>query len=423
MSQTILFFEPINHMYKVLISLAKRDYKIIAFHTMPINAVAPYEQANELIEQAIEIKSWYDFDALEKIVNDIQKDHDIKGIYAGAEITLPFEAYIKEKLGLPTNGYETTLRNLDKYRVRKTLAEKGLTQLACFSKSELEAMDSWPLQGAGFFKPANGAGSANVWRINSIEQLRKCQLQWNDKSNIMYDFLRDYMEKNDEYFLEQEAQGELMSVEVMTFEGQSQVLGMTSRSVASRDSAIEMGCSFPYEHKFKAQIIEKVLQYHQALDIKHGATHTEVIVDEDGNVELVEMNLRFAGYDMLYVISRAYDTDISQAIADLVVGQKPRLPELSDVKKFSGFLCIMPPDGLKTFDSIEFPEKIELSRVLKAVGHEFKSTDSQLDYVGSCIISADSYGALLDTAKEVRDGIKVNGKTFADDINAQVVLA
>ena len=133
------------------------------------------------------------------------------------------------------------------------------------------------------------------------------------------------------------------------------------------------------------------------------------------------MNLRFAGYDMLYVISRAYDQDISQAIADLVVGKKPQLP--NEIKKISGFLCIMPPDGLVQFDSIEFPQQIELSRVLKPLGEPLKGTSSQLDYVGSCIISADSYPAFLDTARQVRAEIKVNGQCFADDINAKVRLA
>ncbi|MGL1958985.1 MAG: ATP-grasp domain-containing protein [Colwellia sp.] len=418
--KAVLFFEPLNHMYKVLISISKRGYKVIALHTMPVKAVPPYEEADELIHSSIEINDWYDFKVLEHQISAIKEEFDICGIYAGAEITLSFEAYIKEKLSLPTSGYEITTRNLDKYQVRKRLKAHGLTKLACLSKQELMNLTEWPLSGAGFFKPTNGAGSVNVWRINSIDKLNECKSRWEDKSDIYYDFLKDYIEKSNEYFLEQEAEGDLFSVECMTFEEQTQVLGITSRSVLQRDPAIEMAMSFPFHHSFGEEIEVQVKQYIKVLGIKNGATHTEIIVDSDGNIELIEMNLRFAGSDMLYATSEAFNFDISEALADLVLGQKPKLPDTTT--NFASLLLIMPPIELTHFNSIEFPESVKFSRLMKPLGKSIISTTNQIDYLGSCIITAPSYDELLKLSQHVRAEIKVNGQTIQHDTNSQIIL-
>ena len=304
--KSLIILEPLNHMYGVIKGAHRMGYKILALHSLPLSAPPPYEGAVECIDEKHEVEDWYDLEGILKKVKEKFSQYDIVGTYAAAEITLFFEAYYRALHSIPGNSMRCIEQNLNKYNVRKCLIEKGLSKVKALNDREISELTSWPFSNGAYFKPINGSGSARVTRCGNIDDVITATKSWANKDEIGIPVLKAYIEKDDGYFLEEEIVGELMSLECFTVNGVMHPLGLTSRTLLSRDKSIEMGANFPYEHPLKEKIIEKVNAIHQALEIQHGATHSEVIVCEDGDIELVEINLRFGGADLLYITSLAY---------------------------------------------------------------------------------------------------------------------
>ena len=408
-------------MYGVVQAAYELGYKVVALHSLPLNAPPPYEQALAHIDSSVCIKDWYDFEGLMSSIDEAFNQYTIVGTYAAAEITLCFEAYFRQIFSLPGNSLSCVETNLNKCTVRKTLVAKGLSTLTALSQQQTEALAAWPFDGAAYFKPANGSGSAAVTRCSSMEDLRKAQQAWEDKDNIAIPVLRAYIEKNNQYFLEQEAVGELLSVESFVVNKQVHVLGLTSRTVLNRDKAIEMGANFPYEHPQKTQIIAKVKAIHQALNIQHGATHTEVVISSRHDIELVEINLRFAGADLLYIASLAFKHNLAAKLVALITGEDPKMHELKPVG-MATMQYILAPNNTPQFNSIEFPKDVTLFKAFKKPGTMLGASRNQIDHIGGFVLEADSSENLIQSTKNVRQLIRVNDAPLGDDINNQVTI-
>jgi biotin carboxylase len=421
MKKALLVLEPLNHIYGVVNAAKELGYHIIAIHSMALFAPEPYTGALENIDVAIKTTQWTDYQQLQLLLVEQSQGYEIVGVYTAAEITLIFAAYIQEKLSLVGTPLDTVVKYLNKDLVRKTLKEHQLTDLDCFNVEEIINLEKWPFEGSGFFKPINGSGSANVKEVHNLEQLQQQVNQWEDKSHIFIPVLKDYIEQNNRYFLEESAKGELMSVESLVQNGQVNVLGLSSRSLLKRDMAVEMGACFPYQHPLSEQIIAKVKAFHQVLGITNGPTHTEVMVDDNGHIELVEMNLRFAGADTMLITGMALETSVAKLLVKLAVNAPIDVQTLKTTR-FASMQFFLAPQNMLTFDSVSFSDTVEFTRVMKAAGSKLTSTDNQIDHIAGFLISADSYEVLLESIKEARKKTQVNQHSLAGDINNQVFI-
>lgn len=421
--QAIIILEPLNHMFKVLQTAHERGYVAISMNSLGANATPPYEAAQACVDAEYRVPSWTDRDAVLQVFERIKNDFDVVGTYASSEITLPLDAIFREQLGLPNSGVGTVVRNLDKLKVRSLLRENGLSNLRTLSMAEIQDLTEWPFPGStAFFKPNSGAGSANVWHCRNMDDVKKCLEKWSYKDEIPYSILLDLIDSTGQYFLEEAAIGKLFSVESLVVDGTVNVMGFTDRAVSARDAAIEMGLFFPYKNRFEQQIIDKISKIHQAMGIKHGPTHAEIIVDEKGNIELVEMNLRFAGYDMLAVVSHSLQQDVSELLVDLALGKQLKLELPEQIRKAAAISMVMPPLDIEVFDSISFPDSVHFSKVMKPLSHKVISHDSQLDYIGSCVFTAESYEDLLQKNEQIRKQIIVNGKSIEHCQNNEIQI-
>lgn len=419
--QAVLFLEPINHIFGVLHTAHQKGYAAISLNCLGIKASAPYAEAQDCISAEYRISSWTDKTAVMAAFEQICADFDVVGTYTGSEITLEYNAIFRQQLGLPTSTPETVVRNLNKLKVRRLLNDHGLSALQTVSMKEMATLQEWPFERSGFFKPNSGAGSANVWHCKTMDDLRNSIVKWHDRNRIQYQVLLDHIESTGEYFLEEAAPGKLFSVESIVVDGKVTVIGMTGRAVSARDSAIEMGCFFPFSSPFEKSIIEKVTRIHEVMEIKHGPTHAELIIDDKGNLELVEMNIRFAGYDMLSVVSYALQKDFSETLLALALGQLPDCNSFKPVVA-SGIAMVMPPSDLKIFESLDFPQDVVFTRLMKPLGEEIKSHDSQLDYVGSGVLLADNSEQLIEKLCAIRSNTTVNGKSIEHCQNNEIVI-
>ncbi|CAI3119596.1 hypothetical protein MWMV2_MWMV2_03660 [Acinetobacter oleivorans] len=421
MKETFLVFEPLNHMFKVIIAAKARGLKVIVFHSMPLNFPSPYEEAKICIDEAFEVTSWSDYESIFFKISSIEATHKFVGTYAAAEITLYIEALVREKYALLTTPPEVICKYLDKFEVRKQLCLSELSHLNYFHKNEVIKMEKWPFSGKAFFKPCCGAGSTRVKKCESFSDVYKLQEQWNDKTDIFPLILREFIENSNDYFLEEAVEGELVSVECLTYQRDTIVLGVSSRSLLRKDQTIELGASFPYQHDRSLEIIDKVIKAHKILGITHGPTHTEVIVSNSGAIEIIEVNLRMAGSDMLLLMNAGLKTNIENILVGLSLGEKPSV-SFSKEKHVAAMQLVLAPSDTKIFETISFPPEVDSFRQLKPSGTKLNSTDTEGDYVGSFIVSAENNQQLISKVHLIRNKIRINGELIAGADNNEVIV-
>lgn len=424
MQNCFVVIEPANHGYKVIEAAAARGLHVVVFHANPLRAEGAYRAGLEAIGECHQIASWEAEAAMFRLMLETLAGRPVMGTYAGHESLLPLDATLREHAGLPTHGRGAYTHLLDKRWVRARLRDAGLTQLGNCDARAVLARGAWPWPGkAAYLKPATGSGSVHVSRCASVADVAEGLRQW-DEQLIGFNVLqKQHLMRTGELFLEEEAAGELMSLEGFVFDGRYTPLGLTSRTLLARDNTVEMGATFPYEHPLRQAIIAKVAAMHAELGLRHGATHAELIVTEDGEIELVELNVRFGGSDLLLLIEMAFNESVGDVLVDLACGSRPGTMH----GRHAGYASVqqvLAPRGSTSVAALEFdPGLVVESRMLKAVGTSLNSTDFQQDQVAAFIVRGASYPEVLERAARARSGLRFNGRSLdASDDNNVVVL-
>lgn len=418
-----LVFEPTNHLYPVCEAADRKGYDVVAFHSLPLATWGPYAGARHNIALAVPIPTWDDMDACFQQVLDVCAGHEMAGSYAALELLLEFDSRVQERLGLPGKKPDEVVRLLDKVQVRRRLAEHGLTQLRSFEESEFDTLREWPVGDRGLFlKPVHGAGSVFVTRCRNLDEVHAAFAEWKAADKAAIPILGPYMDSHGGgVFLEEEAVGELMSVEGFVHGGEYHFVGITSRTMLARDPSIEMGWSMAYRHPRQDDIVRTVRQFHDALEISHGLTHMEVIVPDEGPVELVEANLRLIGMDCIMAMNLAYGLLFEDMIVELFVGEMPVMPTAAP--RFTCLHNLLPPYGLRRLESVELADvdALPFHKLVIPFGTDLASTDRQIDYIASFAVCGDSYEDALARAVDIRRRTLVNGTPLGDDPNNVVI--
>lgn len=417
-----LVFEPTNHIFQVIEAADRLGHDVVVFHTLPFPATGPYAGARAAVAASRLVDSWADTEACLAAVVAACEGATVAGTYAGQEVTLALEALVQERYGLPGKGSAIIRELLNKVNVRRRLTEAGLTKLRFFEQDEALGLDSWPVgDRALFFKPVHGAASAFVRRCRDLDEVREAVAEWSAADKAAIPVLGPHLQTGGgEFFLEEEAVGELLSVEGYLHDGRYHLIGLTSRAVLARDIAIEMGSTYPYDHPRSDEIVETVTRMHAALGIAHGPTHTELIVPADGAIELVELNLRFGGGDALAAMNLAHDVALEDDLVALATGRAPSLP-LSR-RRFTCLHELLAPRGLARLESIELPEPAPpFVKIIREPGTDLASTDRQIDHIAAFVVCGETYDEAFQRALEVRRRTLVNGSPLADDPNNVVI--
>jgi hypothetical protein len=425
MQKCFVVLEPSNHLYKVIEAAAARGMHVVVFHNMPLSADGQYGKGLLSIGETHFMPSWADEKACVEEILRVLEGRPVAGTYAGFETVLLIDAELRTRFGLPSHGKPLLNKLMDKRWVRQQLRSHGLSDLDDFDPRAIVENGAWP-DGveAAYLKPISGTGSIHVTRCTDVAAVAAGLAAWDGDAIAYRAIQRPHLARGGGLFLEQAARGELMSLEGWVYGGKYHALGLTSRTVLTREDSIEMGATFPYEHPLREAIVAKIAAIHEALGLQHGATHTELMVDVDGTIELVELNVRFGGADLLLLVNFARNPSADSLLVDLGCGLEPEVA--GDARQFTGYACmqqILPPHGTTSLDSIVFDEAlIAESRILKKLGSAIASTDHQHDQVGAFIVRDASYAGVLDKARQVRHSVRINGVALEGDRNNLVTL-
>lgn len=221
-------------------------------------------------------------------------ERELVGVIVGGETGVILADEISEKLGLRTNGTACKGRR-DKSEQQKLVKAAGLRSTREASGTHLEHvrefLESEPMP--CIVKPTESCGSDGVKKCNSIQE-----------AQAHFSLLMQSQKKAGAQ------DGAVICQEFLA--GQEYVVDHVSRDGRHKtvmvwvyDKRPTNGGEFVYYNMLPVEssdpIAQKLIAYTQsvidALDIKHGPTHAEVMMTADGTPCLVEMNCRAHGWD------------------------------------------------------------------------------------------------------------------------------
>lgn len=204
-------------------------------------------------------------------------------------------AYVNEQLGKqPDLSYEDSLCATIKSYMRERLKECHIPIPQYFVvKNGKEFQDAvQALNGDMIVKPADNAGSRGVVLIKKDAQSGKTQPE---DTLAVYEYSKSNS-RNGVVMVEEFMEGEEVSVESMTVNGETTIITITDKMTTPPPYFVELGHAEPSRHpaKLQEQIREITKQAVAAIRLQNGPSHTEVKLTKNGP-KIVELAARLGG--------------------------------------------------------------------------------------------------------------------------------
>lgn len=234
----------------------------------------------------------------EKILN-VCKEKKINAITTiASDIAVPTVCFIAENLDLISNSFRGSLAGTNKYEMRKIFFEKNVSspRFAIADDNNKFENFNFPI----IVKPTDRSGSRGVAKIEKKNDLEKAI-----KRAIKESF-------NKQAIVEEFVSGKEVSVETISWQGKHYILAITDKVTTEEPYFVELEHHQPSQLNLEIQkkIKEETIKALNALEMKYGASHTEIKITNDGKIYLIEVGMRmggdFIGSDLVK-LSTGYD--------------------------------------------------------------------------------------------------------------------
>jgi hypothetical protein len=218
--------------------------------------------------------------------------HDPAFVVVGAEPGVPLADALSERLGLPSNGSAQSAARRDKNAMSEALRAAGLHTAEALKASEASEAVAWAKARGGapvVVKPLDSAGTDGVSICHDAAAIEAAFAAILGRPNALHG-------ANEELLVQELLQGTQLFVNSVSWEGVHHV------SEVWRDNKLRAGANFIYDYEEllprhgeqQDQVVPYVESVLDALGIRFGPAHTEVMLTETGPV-LVESGARMHG--------------------------------------------------------------------------------------------------------------------------------
>lgn len=319
-------------------------------------------------------------------------------------------AYVNEQLGKqPDLAYEDSLCATIKSYMRNRLKENHVPIPQYFivhNETEfLEAVQA--IKGDIIVKPADNAGSRGVVLV------KKNPLNGSmEPENVLeiYAYSRGNS-RNGTIMVEEFMEGEEVSVESMTVNGETTVITITDKMTTPPPYFVELGHVEPSRHpiELQEQIKEVAKQAVSAIRLQNGPAHTEIKLTKDGP-KIVELAARLGGD---FITSRLVplSTGVDMVGSSVILATGGRVDLERKWNKGAAIRFIPGEKGVIT--NISIPKEMEKSAgveeivLYKKVGDLVDGTKSSNDRLGHIIATGRDAEEAFARATDVLNKIKV----------------
>jgi biotin carboxylase len=241
-------------------------------------------------------------------------------VVAGTEYGVPLGDVLAERLGLPGNSTDTLRARRDKNEMAVLLRTAGLDAIHGDVFSSADAAMRWAKDQKlekSVVKPLSSAGTDGVHICADVDELRAgCQELLGTT-----DFFGD---RNDQVLVQELLEGVEFYVNTVSMAGEHKIaevwryckrLGPTSTPIYDYEDAV------PVDSAELAKILPYTVQVLDALEIKNGAAHSEVMLTARGPV-LVETGARLGGGVLPWVSDKFSGTSHVRMLADAIQSEQ-----------------------------------------------------------------------------------------------------
>ena len=291
--------------------------------------------------------------------------------------------YVANKMGLVGNSDFCTEVTTNKSKMRHCFLENNDPSPKSIRIVEASELDRFDMNLPLIVKPLDRSGSRGITKITSYDELASAidtaKEQGFEKAAIVEEF----------------AEGQEYSVEYISYEGKHTFLALTQKYTSGSPNFVETAHIEPAP--VSADIIEKVkLVTEHALtdlDVKYGASHSELKVDSKGNINIIEIGSRMGGDcigSSLVKLSTGYD--FVENVIRICMGQEPSVNK--NINKAAAIRFIFNNEDVKVLDRIkqEHPEYLVEENVEEITQNAVKQSADRFGYY---IIASDSVEDLL----------------------------
>ena len=219
-------------------------------------------------------------------------------------------------MGLTGNTPEATVNSTNKHQMRLAFQRGGDPSPKSTQVEHTEDLEDLELSFPVIVKPTDRSGSRGIWKVEARDDLKPA----------VENAMAAGFEKK--ALIEEYAEGQEFSVECISWQGIHHFLAMTRKFTTAEPHFIETG------HLEPAVVTPAVLErvksvvFHalDSLGLKFGASHSELKLDDAGNIRLIEIGGRMGG-DLIGsdLVEMSTGVDFVRAVIDVALGREPEL--------------------------------------------------------------------------------------------------
>ncbi|RBW66279.1 hypothetical protein DS893_05570 [Vibrionales bacterium C3R12] len=285
---------------------------------------------------------------------------------------------LSEDLGLKYNSYDSTVATRSKSQQRGLL--KKHSQFSTIKSEELtDSLDVSVFDFPFVVKPEDSSGGRGVILVQQLEELEQA-----------YQYAKTF--GSGTVLIEEYIQGEQISIETLSMDGQHCVLAFTNELVSSGPNFIERShiISGVKQQEYFDKLGEGVFELLDLFNVRWGASHIEMILATDGSYRVIEVASRSGGLrDRLFTY--ASNKSMNQYILDAVINEKITPFDCRQIKSNSAVNILLTKNDLRKSEQFKefeveryFNSKAFSSyprNLLDAVGYIYFSSECSLQKV------------------------------------------
>ncbi|MFD7984802.1 ATP-grasp domain-containing protein [Kitasatospora indigofera] len=315
------------------------------------------------------------------------------GVVSSCDYYLPTVALVAARLGLPGPSAAAVTAACRKDLTRRKLAVAdvpGPRFALCGDLAEATAAAvalGYPL----VVKPVDLCAGMLVRRVTDASELAEAF-----RALAAFPVNARGQQRRAVVLLEELLTGEEVSVETVSYDGGTHVVGVTDKSVGGAPAFVETGHMFPAalgrsDYRAAADTAVRAVR---ALGLDQVVAHTEIMLTPAGP-RVVEVNPRPAGNRITELVRRVTGTDLAAACVDVALGRQPDLTAAPTGAASAAIAFLLPErDGrLARIDGADTvrtdPSLVELT--LAGPGREVRRAVSNNEYLGH-VMTTDTDG-------------------------------
>lgn len=229
--------------------------------------------------------------------------------------------YVAQNLGLTSNTIEATAKSTNKHLMRRAFEAAGDPSPKSILVKESTDLSALKLTYPVIVKPTDRSGSRGIYKVTEASQLKEAVAGAMEQGFVK------------EALVEEFAEGQEYSVEFISYRGKHHFLALTHKYTTGAPHFIETG------HLQPAPVSEDTLMRIRAvvehaldtLELKHGASHSELKVAPDGTIRIIEIGGRMGG-DCIGSDMVRYSTgyDFVKMVIQVACGEAPTFEKVCE---------------------------------------------------------------------------------------------